>query len=59
VNKDDVLARHLVPDTMTQYIPDFITFEVTGNGLQKSEIMLLDLIASNNWERPSISLIPP
>ncbi|MEQ8686757.1 MAG: DUF2723 domain-containing protein [Imperialibacter sp.] len=64
VNKDDVLARHLVPDTMTQYIPDYITFEVTGSGLQKSEIMLLDLIASNNWERPiyfthtALSLLP-
>jgi tetratricopeptide (TPR) repeat protein len=49
---------------MTQLIPDYLTFEVTGNGLQKSEIMLLDLIATNNWERPiyftftSLSLLP-
>lgn len=64
VNKEDVLAKNIVPDTMTQLIPDYLTFEVTGNGLQKSEIMLLDLIATNNWERPiyftftSLSLLP-
>lgn len=52
VDRANVLERNLVPDTMVQYIPDYLTIEVTGAGLQKSEIMLLDLIASNNWERP-------
>ncbi len=52
VNRAEVLEKGLVPDTMTQFIPDYLSFEIKGNGLQKSEVMLLDLIASNNWERP-------
>lgn len=52
VNKSEVIRRHLVPDTMKQFIPDYLSFEIKGNGLQKSEIMLLDLIVSNNWDRP-------
>lgn len=52
VNREEVLEKNLVPDTMTHYVPEFLSFKMSGNGLQKSDLMLLDLIATNNWERP-------
>lgn len=52
VDREAVLGKNLVPDTMTQFVPDYLSFKIAGNGIQKSELMLLDLIATNNWERP-------
>ncbi len=42
----------IVPDTMQHLKSRRLVFEVKGNGLQKADMMLLDLIATNNWERP-------
>ncbi len=52
VDKAAVIRNGIVPKEMEHLIVDVIEWEVTQNGLYKNDLMLLDLIASNNWERP-------
>ncbi len=44
--------KSIIPDTMQHLKSNRIVFEIKGNGLQKADLMLLDMIATNNWERP-------
>jgi len=37
---------------MRDQIVDEIVWDIRQNGLYKNDLMLLDLVASNNWERP-------
>jgi len=52
VNKDDLIAKGLIPENMQNKIVDEISWTVSQNYLYKNDLMLLDLVASNNWERP-------
>lgn len=52
VDKAAVIKSGIVPKEMEHLIVDVIEWEVTQNGLYKNDLMLLDLIATNNWERP-------
>ncbi len=52
INKDDLIAKGLVPEDMQDRIVDKIKWNVGQNYLYKNDLMLLDLVASNNWERP-------
>lgn len=52
VDKEAVIRSGTVPPSMHHLIVDVIEWEVTQNGLYKNDLMLLDFIASNNWERP-------
>jgi hypothetical protein len=48
-----LVKNKLVPEEMYNRIEPVITWSVKGqNYLYKNDLMLLDLIASNNWERP-------
>lgn len=44
--------KSIIPDTMQHLKSNRMVFEIKGNGLQKADLMLLDMIATNNWERP-------
>ncbi|MEQ9298539.1 MAG: DUF2723 domain-containing protein [Cyclobacteriaceae bacterium] len=44
--------KSIIPDTMQHLKRYRMVFEIKGNGLQKADLMLLDMIATNNWERP-------
>lgn len=52
VDKEAVIRSGTVPPSMHHLIVDVIEWEITQNGLYKNDLMLLDFIASNNWERP-------
>jgi hypothetical protein len=52
INRDDLLARGIVKEELADRIPDEIRWQVKQNFLYKNDLMLLDLIATNNWERP-------
>jgi hypothetical protein len=52
INKDELIAKNLVPKDMQGKIVDEIKWTVGQNYLYKNDLMLLDLVASNNWERP-------
>ncbi|HMM12047.1 MAG TPA: DUF2723 domain-containing protein [Bacteroidales bacterium] len=52
IDKDAVIRSGAVPESMRHLIVDEIVWEVKQNGLYKNDLMLLDLIATNNWQRP-------
>jgi tetratricopeptide (TPR) repeat protein len=51
-NRKDILAKGLVAPMHQHLVGDTITWELKGRGLEKKDLILLDLIATNNWERP-------
>jgi hypothetical protein len=52
INKDELISKGLVPDEMHDQIVPEISWKVKQNYLYKNDLMLLDFIATNNWERP-------
>ncbi len=52
VNKENVLKTGIVPAKDSALIADNIVLNITKESIDKSELMLLDLLANFNWERP-------
>ncbi len=52
VDKEAVLAKGIVPKNKESRIVDRMYFQVRGSGLEKKDLMILDLIANGNWDRP-------
>ncbi len=51
VNKENVLKTGLVKEKDTANIVDYIDIDLPS-ALPKNRILMLDLLANNNWERP-------
>ena len=51
VNKENVLKSGLVKEKDSALIVDYIDIDLPG-ALAKNRIMMLDILANNNWERP-------
>lgn len=52
VDIEKVYNQGLIPEGMEGLMVDQMNLRVKGNYLTKGNLMLIDLIASNNWERP-------
>ena len=52
IDKDDVISKGVVPESYRDRIVDEIKWELKGNGISKNEMMVLDILANFNWERP-------
>lgn len=52
VDKDAVLRSGILPKGKDSLVVDKMIFRLEGNGLEKKDLLILDLIATNNWERP-------
>ncbi len=52
VDSADVMKKGAVPESMKDKIVPVIEWDVKQNYLYKNDLMLLDLIATNNWKRP-------
>jgi len=52
VDKQKVLSTGTVPPEDAGLIVPEITWELRRGALYKNDLMILDLIANNNWERP-------
>lgn len=52
VDSAKVVANGTVPKGMENQIVKSIDFEIDRNYILKAELMILDLLATNNWERP-------
>ncbi len=52
VNKENVIASGIVKEADRDLIVDTITLGIPGNYLNKSELMLLDMLANFDWKRP-------
>jgi hypothetical protein len=47
-----LLASGLIPDEMRHKVLPYIDFTIKKQYLYKNDLMLLDIIATNNWKRP-------
>ncbi|MDD4372475.1 MAG: DUF2723 domain-containing protein [Bacteroidales bacterium] len=52
IDKEAVIRSGTVPESMHDQIVDEIVWDIRQSALFKNDLMLLDLIATNNWERP-------
>jgi tetratricopeptide (TPR) repeat protein len=52
VNVDQIKEKQIVPDTILPFLSSKLNINVAKNAIHKSDLMILDLIASNNWVRP-------
>jgi len=52
VNKDTVLKNGLVKPQDADKIEDELLIRISGNAIYKNRLLMLDIIANNNWERP-------
>ncbi len=52
VNKKNVLATGLVKQKDSALIVDYIDIDLPKNAITKKSMMMLDIIANNDWERP-------
>ena len=52
VNKENVLASGLVKPEDADLIVDFIDIDLPQSALPKNRILMLDIMANNDWKRP-------
>ncbi len=52
IDTADVKSRNIIPKDKFPYVTDKMIFTLRRGGLEKNTLMILDLIANNNWERP-------
>lgn len=52
VNKPDVLAKGIIPRKLEPLLDDSMEIEPTGGDLFKSDLVFLDILTNNHWERP-------
>lgn len=52
VSEVDPKAQTLLPDKFKPLFSEELVFRINGNGLQKKDLLILDLIDTNRWERP-------
>jgi hypothetical protein len=52
INKEAVIESGIIPEGMEDLVVDKMIFQLKGSALYKNDLMILDLIATNNWERP-------
>ncbi len=52
INKDDILSKGVVEAKDAHKIVDTMQWTLGKEYLQKNEMMVLEIIANNNWERP-------
>ncbi len=52
INKESVIKNKIVESSLSDEIVDEIIIKIKGQALYKNRLMMLDIIAENNWERP-------
>ncbi len=52
IDKAAVLAKGIIPKGMDSLVVDQMKIRLLRGGLEKKDLALLDLLVSNNWERP-------
>ncbi|WP_194777436.1 glycosyltransferase family 117 protein [Pararhodonellum marinum] len=52
IDSAEIMSKGIVPVHMEGLIVDQMNLRVKGNYVTKGTLMLMDLIVSNNWERP-------
>jgi len=52
VNRDEVIASGIVPAEVKDFVVENLTWSVGKGSLEKKDLIILDMIANNNWKRP-------
>ncbi|NJO00580.1 MAG: DUF2723 domain-containing protein, partial [Bacteroidia bacterium] len=52
IDKEKVLKMGIIPKNRQNLLQDFMTWELNANEIYKNDLMILDMIATNNWKRP-------
>ena len=52
VDKNNIINNKVVAAKYNDSIVSYIDLDIKGNALYKNRLMMLDLIANNNWKRP-------
>lgn len=52
IDKGEVLAKGIIPQEHQHLLVDKMAWDLKGRGLEKKDLIVLDLMATNNWERP-------
>ena len=52
VDKNNIIKNKVVASKYNDSIVSYIDLDIKGNALYKNRLMMLDLVANNNWKRP-------
>ncbi|MBL7560158.1 DUF2723 domain-containing protein [Olleya sp. YSTF-M6] len=52
VDKESVLENKIVKAKDADLIEDYLDVKITDNAITKNRLLMLDIVANNNWERP-------
>ncbi|MDG1189532.1 MAG: tetratricopeptide repeat protein, partial [Flavobacteriales bacterium] len=52
INKADIIRKGIVAAEDSNRIVDEVKWELKGNSINKNEMMVLDILANFNWDRP-------
>ncbi len=52
VDRDAVMAKGIIPKGMDSLVVDQMRIRLKGTSLEKKDLAFLDVLATNNWERP-------
>ena len=52
VNKENVLKNHIVSAKDADKIVDNLIIRIKGSALYKNRLLMLDIVANNDWKRP-------
>ncbi len=52
VDKQSVLANGIVKPEDSHLIEDYLDVHISDNAITKNRLLMLDIVATNNWERP-------
>lgn len=52
IDKDEVLRKKVVPEDFSDRITNRMEWQLKGRYIAKNDMIVLDLLSTNNWERP-------
>ena len=52
INLQDVIKRGIIPKSKMNLMVERMSWQLQGNVMEKKDLMILDLIVTNNWDRP-------
>jgi len=52
VDKNSIIKNKVVPAKFNDSIVPYIDIDIKGSAIYKNRLMMLDIVANNNWKRP-------
>lgn len=52
VDKNEVIAKGIIPKGMESLVVDQVQLKLKGNSLVKADLLFIDLLTTSNWQRP-------